>query len=191
MTYDQNTPAPLPVDDTDSGATTEPVVVAEPLYQTAQTVTVMDNVMIGAAEIKTAWNKQVSSIIETGNLLLKWNKILSGTSKFKKLFDPDIGGVPFSYETATQLMKIARHPVLSNVVHGQQLPPSWRTLIVLSRAPVKKLEQWLADKEITPATERSRADELVGTKAKVKTKAKKDSAASAATESNTSESDAT
>src|SRR6202043_1074044 len=99
------------------------VTVAEPLHQTAQSVSIMDNVMTGAAEIKAAWNKQVASIVETGQLLLKWNKILSGSNKFRKLFDPKIGAVPFCYETATQLMKIAKHPVLSDVVHGQHLPP--------------------------------------------------------------------
>jgi hypothetical protein len=159
MTYDQNS---TPID-SDSVALTN---VAKPVYQTAQTVSVMDNVLLHAAGIKTAWNKQVAGIIETGQLLLQAKKALSGSGKFLKLFDPNIGNLPFCEDTAQLLMKIARHPVLSKAEHVRYLPPHWGTLAILSRATSKQLEKWIADGSVNIDTDRSKADELVGTKKK-------------------------
>src|SRR6266446_5356867 len=169
MTYDQKTPI-----DTDS--VTALTTVAEPVYQTAATVTVYDNVLIHAAVIKTAWNKQVTGIIETGQLLLAAKKALSGSGKFLKLFDKTIGDLPFCEDTAQLLMKIARHPVLSNAEHVRQLPPHWGTLAILSRATSKQLEKWILDGSVNIDTDRKRAESLVTPKpAKVKAAVKKDS----------------
>jgi hypothetical protein len=165
MTYDQNT---KPID-------TALTTVAEPLYQTAQSVTVMDNVMIGAAEITTAWNKTAAAFIETGILLLKWKKTLSGSGKWMRLFDKDIGNLPFGIDTAERLMSIAKNKVLLNSANWRNLPPSIRTLAVLSKAPPKKLEEWLADdKTITADIELKAAEKLIGKKKPAKAKAKKD-----------------
>ena len=58
-------------------------------------------------------------------------------------------------------MRVARNPILSNTDHGQYLPPSWRTLATLSRAPPKLLEQWLADGNINSETKRAEAEDLI------------------------------
>jgi hypothetical protein len=165
MTYDQNTSI-----DTETALTT----VAEPLHQTAATVVVMDNVMIGASEITSAWNKSVAAFIETGILLLKWKKALSGSGKWLKLFDKNIGNLPFGVDTAERLMNIGKNKVLSNSANWRNLPPSIRTLEVLSKAAPKKLEEWLADdKTITADIELKAAEKLIGKKP-AKAKAKKD-----------------
>jgi hypothetical protein len=52
------------------------------------------------------------------------------------------------------LMAIARHPIISNRNHGNDLPPSWRTLYELSRVPEKKLLAKIADGTINPKIER-------------------------------------
>src|ERR1700682_1445205 len=109
MTYDQNTSSI----DTDSTATTL-ASVAEPVYQTAANISKMDNVLIGAGEITSAWNKSVAAFIETGILLLKWKKNLSGSSKWLKLFDKNIGNLPFGVDTAERLMRIAKNKVLTD-----------------------------------------------------------------------------
>jgi hypothetical protein len=179
MTYDQNS---TPID-TDSSLTT-----AELLFQTASTVTVMDNVMIGAGEITTAWNKSVAAFIETGLLLLKWKKKLSGSSKWLKLFDNNIGNLPFGVDTAERLMRIARNRVLTDSANWRNLPPSIRTLEVLTKAAPKKLEEWLADgKTVTADTQLKDAEKLIGKKS---AKAKKNAdETSDITESSTSDSD--
>jgi hypothetical protein len=131
------------------------------------TVSTKDNVILShAAGIKTAWNKQVSSIIETGQLLLQAKKEMSGTGKWLKLFDPRVGDLPFGADTAERLMKIARHKVLSDSAHGRNLPPSWRTLHVLSKATPKQLEKWIADGSVNAETERKQAEALVSPKKK-------------------------
>jgi hypothetical protein len=116
-------------------------------------------VLIHATRINQAWQKAVSSIIETGQLLIDAkegkNKLQHG--EFTKLFDPQIGKLPFSERTAQQLMQIARHAVLANPSYRSALPPHWRTLAILSRAPGEQLEQWLADKTVTAETEQVEA----------------------------------
>jgi hypothetical protein len=153
MTYDQNTPS-------DSTALT----LAEPVYQTVKTVTVMDNVLLHATGIKAAWNKQVAGIIETGQLLLKAKKELSGSGKFLKLFDKTVGDLPFCEDTAQRLMQIARHPVLSDAEHVRHLPPHWGTLAVLSRATPKQVKKWIMDGTVNVDTDRMRAESLVAPK---------------------------
>ncbi len=164
----------LEVDETTTALTTEPV------YQTADNV-----ILFHAAGINTAWNKTVAAFIETGQLLLKAKKEMSGTGKWSKLFDKNIGNLPFGIDTAEGLMNIAKNEVLSNSANWRNLPPSIRTLAVLSkvRSP-KKWETWLADGSVTADTELKRAEELVGKKS-AKPKAKKECA-----DSDTSESDA-
>jgi hypothetical protein len=138
---------------------------------TMDTTAIDDKVLFHAAGIKTAWNKQVSGIIETGQLLLAAKKALSGTGKWLKLFDPKIGDLPFCEDTAQLLMKIARHPVLSNAEHVRHLPPHWGTLAVLSKATPKQLERWLADGKVNIDTERQQAESLVNPKKPAKAKA--------------------
>src|ERR1700730_4895535 len=64
-----------------------------------------------AVKIKTNWQGQVPSIINAGLDLIEAKKVLP-RGKFLKLFDKEIGDLPFGEDTAQRLMKIARHPVL-------------------------------------------------------------------------------
>jgi hypothetical protein len=120
-----------------------------------------EDVLIDAAKINGAWNKQVSGILEAGQLLLASKKKRSGKPRiWLKL----VGNLTFSESVSQRLMKIARNKILSNPAHGPDLPPSWRTLYVLSQATDKQLEKWLADRTINPEMERKDADKLVNPK---------------------------
>src|SRR5260221_9439189 len=71
----------------------------------------------------------VASIIERGRVLIEAKEELAHGSfeaTTKRHFD---------IRTAQCLMKITRHPVLSNANHGSLLPPSWRTLYELTKLP--------------------------------------------------------
>jgi hypothetical protein len=135
-----------------------------PTVTDTPTVSADSVILFHAAVIKTAWNKQVIGIIETGQLLLKAKKEMSGTRKWLQLFDPNVGNLPFCEDTAQLLMKIARHSVLSNAEHVRYLPPHWGTLAVLSKATPKQLEKWIADGTVNINTERKQAQSLVSPK---------------------------
>jgi DUF3102 family protein len=70
---------------------------------------------------------------------------------FLKMIEADL---PFGESTAERLMKIAKHPVLSNSAHAPLLPTSWSTLYELTKLPAKKLEAKLIDGTITADLER-------------------------------------
>src|SRR5882757_7961333 len=59
-------------------------------------------------KIKGSWQKQVSSIIETGQFLIEAKRALPH-GKFTKLFDKEVGNLPFGKDTAQLLMKIAKN----------------------------------------------------------------------------------
>ena len=125
------------------------------------TVSTSDNVILFHADgIKTAWNKSVAAFVETGQLLLEAKKAMSGTRKWLQLFDPKVGALPFGVDTAERLMRIAKNKVLTNSANWRNLPPSIRTLDVLSK-DTKRLEGWLADGTITADTELKQAEFLV------------------------------
>jgi DNA methylase/Protein of unknown function (DUF3102) len=69
--------------------------------------------------------------------------------------------LPIGVNMADRLMKIARHAVLANSDHGQNLPPSWQTLYELSRLTPPQLEHAIEIGEVHPKLERSEAKELV------------------------------
>jgi hypothetical protein len=68
--------------------------------------------------------------------------------------------VPFTLNTAERLMRVARHPVLSNPAHMQSLPQSWGTLYELSQLDHDTLAAGIKAGEITPEMTRSQAAEL-------------------------------
>ena len=43
--------------------------------------------------------------------------------------------LPFGGSTAQMLLNVAKTPVFADPDHGQDLPPSWRTLYELTRMP--------------------------------------------------------
>src|SRR5262249_48134579 len=88
-----------------------------------------------AAQIRASWQKCVTSIIETGKLLIEAKGQL-GHGRFEAMSKTKL---PFNPRTAQMLMGIAEHPVISNANHGSHLPPSWRTLYELTKIPDKTL----------------------------------------------------
>jgi hypothetical protein len=100
-----------------------------------------------ADRINAKHRKEVSAIIEKGQELLaakkakphgEWAKMFKGHPQ--AIANP----VRFSVATAKMYMTIAEHPVLSNRYHGNDLPPSWRTLYELAHLDAPVLEAHLA-----------------------------------------------
>jgi hypothetical protein len=102
------------------------------------------DVQAHAFKIAGSWQKAVSSIIETGQYLIEAKRDLPH-GKFSKLFDKEIGKLPFSQDTGQLLMKIAKNEVLLKAEYTRLLPASWMTLAILSRAPAEQLERWIVD----------------------------------------------
>ena len=116
--------------------------------------------------IARRWQDSVVAIIDVGRLLLGAKAALSH-GEFGPMIESD--EVPFGLRTAQSLMAIAEHSILSNTNHGSLLPPSWRTVYELTRAPNKNLETWLADGTIHPEMERSEVVKLLRLLSRVET----------------------
>jgi hypothetical protein len=110
-------------------------------------------------KIKAAWQKAVSSIVETGQLLIKAKEALEH-GEWGKMFEGD-DKLPFGQETARQLMKIANHPVLSNSQYTGNLPASWYSLFTLTPLPPRQMERYIADGTITAEITQEEAIALV------------------------------
>jgi hypothetical protein len=90
----------------------------------------------------------VANIIERGRVLIQAKDELphgSFESMVKRHFDLD---------HARRLMRITRHPILSNQAHALVLPPSWMTLYELTKLPEDVLLAKLKDGTINPKIER-------------------------------------
>jgi hypothetical protein len=111
-------------------------------------------------KIKASWQKAVIGIIETGQLLIEAKAALPH-GRFTKLFDKEIGDLPFGKETAQRLMKVARNKVLTNAAYTPFLPACWYTLSTLSRAPDEQLERWILDGSVHPELRQLDAIKLV------------------------------
>jgi hypothetical protein len=130
--------------------------------RTAEGAAMSDRVKAHQLAIKAAWQKQVSSIIETGKLLIAAKEDLR-YRKWGGLFEGE-NALPFRIDTAEALMKIARHPVLSNPERAPELPAAWTVLEMLARAKPARLEKWLRDGTVNAATSRLEADCLTSPK---------------------------
>src|SRR5262249_58660743 len=111
-----------------------------------------------AAQISASWQKCVTSIIETGKLLIEAKGQL-GHGRLEAMSKTKL---PFSPRTAQMLMCIAEHPVISNANHGSHLPPSWRTLYELTKIPDKMLLAKIADGTVRADLERKDVAKLKG-----------------------------
>ena len=81
------------------------------------------------AEIINAdWRKSIEGIIQTGSDLIAAKGELPD-GEFTKMIET---GLPFSRQTAQQLMAITSHPAIANAPPGQHLPPSWTVLALLA-----------------------------------------------------------
>jgi hypothetical protein len=103
-----------------------------------------------AEKISAAFQKGVTSIIETGRLLNEAKETLEHGS-FESMVQSKL---PFTPRAAQMLMAIAKHPVISNPKHVSLLPPSWGTLYRITRLPLRLVEECIEDKRINPKTER-------------------------------------
>ena len=102
----------------------------------------------------------VATIIERGRVLIQAKDELAHGS-----FESTVKR-HFSMDQAQRLMKITRHPILSNAEHVRYLPPSWGTLHELTKLPDDVLLAKLQDGTINPKTERKEvADTLSAMKA--------------------------
>jgi hypothetical protein len=112
-------------------------------------------------DINVAWRKAVESIIETGRILLEAKE---GPYRLKHgAFETMVQTkLPFNERTAQMLMKIARHPILSDAKHVSLLPPSWGTLHALTKVPDDKLIAHIRDGTINPKLERKDVAALHG-----------------------------
>jgi hypothetical protein len=104
-------------------------------------------------KITASWQKAVTSIIETGHLLIQAKRELD-RGEWLKLFEDK---VPFSEDTAQRLMLIARHPILGNTAYTRHLPPSWYTLYELTKIPQITLTKMISGGEISPELEQQEA----------------------------------
>jgi hypothetical protein len=103
-----------------------------------------------AARISAAWGKMVESIIATGHALIDAKADLEH-DEFTAMVEKKL---PFGPNTAQRLMKIANNKQLANPGHAQLLPPSWMTLVELTKLPDDVLAAALGDGTITAKMER-------------------------------------
>lgn len=79
--------------------------------------------------IRSAWQRSVEAIIETGRLIAEAKAALPH-GKFLRMID---GYLPFTASTAQRLMKIAADGRLSHAARVQHLPASWGALYELTK----------------------------------------------------------
>ena len=103
-----------------------------------------------AEKIAVAWNKQIPSIIETGQALIDAKEELEHGS-FEAMVQSKL---PFSKTAAKMLRAVAAHKIISNSHHGDYLPASWRTLYELTKLPEDILLHALKDGRVHPKMER-------------------------------------
>jgi hypothetical protein len=111
-----------------------------------------------AQYINSFWDESLMAILHTGEVLSAAKQRLRH-GEWQALFQSR--QLRFSRETAFRLMKIAEHPVLSNVTHVQRLPCSWGTLYELTKLAEPQLLTYLAQGVINPDTTRAQVVDLV------------------------------
>jgi hypothetical protein len=87
--------------------------------------------------ITATWQKSVTTIIDTGRLLIEAKAKLPHGS-FQKM----VKKLPFhnGVRTVQMLMEIARHSIISNAKFISYLPPCWGTLYELAALPIPNQE---------------------------------------------------
>jgi hypothetical protein len=111
-----------------------------------------------AAEIAATYRGAVEAIIETGRKLIAAKDELPH-GDFLEMIKNDL---PFGSSKAQALMRIARHPVLSNAQSIAHLPASWAVLSDLVALDVsdETMEKMLADGTIDAQSDRGQVKEL-------------------------------
>ncbi len=95
------------------------------------------------------WRRSVESILQTGRDLVAAkegpNKLPHG--EFMAMVETDL---PFKQDTAEQLMRVARHPVISNSDNSRNLPSKMSVLIELSQLSEDDFNDAQEKRLITP-----------------------------------------
>ena len=117
-------------------------------------VTVAAEVEHWRSQIQAAWQKSVESTVEVGRLVKQAKKELGASYKDLE------ATLPFSASTATNFVKIAEHPVLSDPENWKNLPNALNTLYYLSMIDEARLVACLGSGQITPELTVARAKAL-------------------------------
>jgi hypothetical protein len=137
------------------------------------TVTVLippDAIERWVGKIKTAWQKSVAAIIETGQVLIEAKAALPHGA-FEAMVRLKL---PFDASTARRLMMIANHPIISDRAHVHALPSAWGTLYELTKVDDAELAARIDDGTINPKMQRKNVAELRGIERKPTPKPKAD-----------------
>ena len=108
------------------------------------------------ADITRAWSKSIESIVNVGKLLMDANNDINNEVKYKEL----LNSLPFSISVATNLRRIAEHPVLSNKSFFGKLPAFVNTLYYLASVPEVTLKELIQTGEVHPYTKLAQAKKL-------------------------------
>jgi hypothetical protein len=99
-----------------------------------------------ARRISAALLKGVESAMEAGQrLAIAQNEL--PRPEFLAMLKEDLG---ISESTASKLMSVASHPVLSELSKWKVLPPDWTTLYALTKVPQTRLRSALEDGKVYP-----------------------------------------
>lgn len=101
-------------------------------------------------KIAWTWSSMVSSIVETGRLLIQLKRE-TDHGQWMKLCEDKL---PFGDVTARKLMAIAEHPVISNRSHINDLPPRWSILAEMVRLDADTIETAIRKGVIHPGMKR-------------------------------------
>jgi hypothetical protein len=103
--------------------------------------------------------RSVAAVVEVGRLLLKAKDELPH-GEFLPMIERDL---TCGERKAQLLMRIARHPVLSDPQHAAHLPPNWTTLDVLASPdfPAERLKRAIETGEVSPGMTRAKAEALL------------------------------
>ncbi|MBK8199218.1 MAG: hypothetical protein IPK75_12715 [Acidobacteria bacterium] len=101
-------------------------------------------------EINRTWSSMVSSIIETGRLLVRL-KSETAHGQWESLVESRL---PFGVNVALRLVQIASHPVLSNPTRAADLPPRWSILAEMVRLDADTIETAIRKGVIHPGMKR-------------------------------------
>lgn len=111
------------------------------------------------AEIINAdWRKSIDSIIQTGRDLADAKAELPH-GEYLAMVEADL---PFSHDTARNLMKVASDPRITNYDSSRNLPPSWRVLSALTGLSDNDFKAGVESGLISPETSLRAADAYAG-----------------------------
>jgi hypothetical protein len=108
--------------------------------------------------INDGLSKTVGGFIQVGRDLIE-AKAKLGHGGFNTMFGP--GGLKINQRTAELLMRVARHPAISNPNNYSILPPTLNALNKLSDLPAEGLQKAIDDGKVTPSMTIREARELI------------------------------